>query len=297
MVETIDAVCPTCKTILAVPGEYEHKKVKCKCGQVFIAAKKLTEPKEPVSIGSARGKPSHNKSVIALGVIAISLILILSVFLKQRLANKRGTVKGGAWLTSKLGTSEPIRGLNIEVLNPQNEDDHWLAIRRAELELRMLALESSTSLTTSYERSRESALQEEIRTLSRDDYSSVDMLDIQSYYALIVEWAKSSKQVMDLKYEMGRVSRDKWIAFNEAYMNIGITWESICLEQAIRSVHTDVDGKYRIELPVGSYYLYGAFESEYSSVDWFIPLQVLSNEETEIDFHNENASRIDNKLE
>ena len=67
------------------------------------------------------------------------------------------------------------------------------------------------------------------------------------------------------------------------------------MEQAVGSTHTDVDGKYRIELPVGSYYLYAAFESEYSGVDWFIPLQVLSNEEIKVDFHNENASRIDNK--
>ncbi|HUW20236.1 MAG TPA: hypothetical protein VMW16_13140 [Sedimentisphaerales bacterium] len=81
MVETINAVCPGCKKTFAVPAEYEDRKVKCKCGQVFIAAKKLTEPKEPVSIDSARGKPSHNKSVIGLGVIAVSLTLILAVFL------------------------------------------------------------------------------------------------------------------------------------------------------------------------------------------------------------------------
>jgi hypothetical protein len=386
MVETINVVCPGCKKTFAVPAEYEGRKVKCKCGQVLIAAKKLAEPKEPVSIESARGKPSHNKSVIVLRVIAVSLTLILSVFLmwlfvfrdkrendsgpkirqeadklvklqtlesqaqslikngdlkngidkyqealdfipknqtnnrkfteavgrisqakieatalleqihrkieeeqkleeqKQRLANMRATVNGGAWLTRKAGNSEPIRGLNIEAIKSQGKNDHLLAILQAYLEFEMLALKSP-----------ESELQEKIRTISRDSSASVDMLEIQRQYAINGILAKLAKRLVELEYKLGKVSRDKWIALNKAYMNIRITWESICLEQAVGSTHTDVDGKYRIELPVGSYYLYAAFESEYSSVDWFIPLQVLSNEEIKVDFSNENASRIDNK--
>ncbi|MGA2092077.1 MAG: hypothetical protein ABSH16_01535 [Sedimentisphaerales bacterium] len=454
MVETINAFCIGCKKTIAISAEYENKKVKCKCGQVFIAAKELTEPKDPVSIESAQGKPSHNKSVIVLGVITVSLTLILSVFLmwlfvfrdkwensnspkirqtsnlvisliqsdkleqgiakyeelqtfvknrsirslelrneisnarksfeeakrrldeadklaklqtlesqaqslikngdlkngidkyqealdftpknqtnnpkfteaigrislakreatelleqvnrkreeeqkleeqRQRLANMRATVNGGAWLTRKSGNSEPLRGLNIEAIKSQGKNDHLLTILQAYLEFKMLALEISPALKKVDEKSPESELQEKIRTISRDSSASVDMIEIQRQYSINGILAKLSKRLVELEYESGKVSRDKWISLNKAYMNIRITWESICLEQAVGSTHTDVDGKYRIELPVGSYYLYAAFESEYSSVDWFIPLQVLSNEEIKVDFHNENASWISNK--
>jgi len=358
MVETINVVCPGCKKTFAVPAEYEDRKVKCKCGQVFIAAKKLTEPKEPVPIESARGKPSHNKSVIVLGVISVSLTLILSVFLmwlfvfrykwgndnspkirQQRLANMRATVNGGAWLTRKAGNSEPIRGLNIEVLNPQGKNGHLLAILKACLEYHKLVLEFCLELKIDeksiesgegssaaaalarldIERDKKniesehqyiSSLQEKIRTISRDSSASVDMLEIQHEYFIEDLRVEQAKQVtkelwrrvarrVALGGDKGLVfyseQRDKSMTRDKAYENIRITWEAICLEQAVGSTHTDVDGKYRIELPVGSYYLYAAFESEYSGVDWFIPLQVLSNEEIKVDFHNENASRIDNK--
>jgi hypothetical protein len=54
MVETINAVCPGCKKTFAVPAEYENKKVKCKCGQVFIAKANPPEPAENDKI-----KPSN----------------------------------------------------------------------------------------------------------------------------------------------------------------------------------------------------------------------------------------------
>jgi len=251
----------------------------------------------------------------------------------------RATVNGGAWLTRKSGNSEPIRGLNIEVLNPQGKNDHLLAILKACLEYHKLVLESCLELKID-EKSIESgegssaaaalarlelerdkknieseqqyigSLQEKIRTISRDRSASVDMLETQHQYFiedLIVEQAKQVTKELSRRVAL-RVAlrgvkdevfyseqRDKRMARDKAYEKIRITWESICLEQTVGSTHTGVDGKYQIELPVGSYYLYAAFESEYSSVDWFIPLQVLSNEEIKVDFHNENASRISNK--
>jgi tetratricopeptide (TPR) repeat protein len=451
MVETINVVCPGCKKTFAVPLEYEDRKVKCKCGQVFIAAKKLTEPKEPVSIESALRKPSQNKSVIVLSVIIVLLTLILSVFLmwlfvfrdkwendnrlkiqqtsdlvisliqsgkleqgiakyeelqtfvknrriknpelrkvlsnaqkafgeakfrleeadklvklqtleyraksfiengdlqngiakyqealdfikknqtnnpkftetmgrisvakreateliekvnrkieeeqkleeeKKRLANMRATVSGGAWLTRKSGSSEPVRGLRIVVLKSQGKNYHLLAILQAYLEFEKLSLEISPE---NDEKNQESIsnLQEEIITISRDRFADVDISKIRIQYKFYDTLAKLNKELAE--YDLKEKQGEKWIALNKAYMKIRIPWEAICLEQAVGSTHTDVDGKYRIEIPVGSYYLYAAFESEYSSVDWFIPLQVLSNEEIKVDFHNENAFWIDNK--
>jgi len=451
MVETINIVCPGCKNTFVVPSEYENKKTKCKCGHIFIAAKKLSEPNELTSIESTMEISSHSKSVAILGVITISLILILSVFCiwffvlrdkweksngpkilqtshlvisliqsdkyeqgiakyeelqsfiknrnfrsvelrneisnarksfeeakrrldeadkfaklktlesqaqslikngdlengivkyqealdfttnnqtsnakfteaigritlakqkatelleqvnrkreveqkleeeKKRLSNMRTIVTGGAWLTKKAGNSEPLRGLNIEVLKPQGRNEHLLAILQAYLKFHRLTLEFRPERKKE-EKDIEPEIQEKIRNISKDRTASIDMLEIQRQYSLYDILSKMEKKLA--KYGLREERKDEWITLSKAYIEIRITWEAICLEQSSGSIHTDVDGKYKIELPVGSYYLYAAFESEYSSVVWFIPLQVLSNEEIKIDFHNENASSIENK--
>ena len=73
------------------------------------------------------------------------------------------------------------------------------------------------------------------------------------------------------------------------------TWNSICNQLLVEQTHTDVDGKYSIELPGGEYYLYAMFNSAYSKVDWLIPIRIGNKKDVTIDFHNENAFRIINK--
>ena len=72
-------------------------------------------------------------------------------------------------------------------------------------------------------------------------------------------------------------------------------WAAICGQQGAGRVHTDVDGRYSIEVPSGDYYLYAIFESSYSRVVWFVPVKVAEPKDMAVDLHNENALTITNK--
>jgi len=152
-------------------------------------------------------------------------------------------------------------------------------------------------------------LKDEIKNISLNS-DSIDILEIRKqYFIWDIITEKVNKILKDLwfmvplrsdfnKDELNEYlsnQKIKEVDLDNAYEKIKVIWDLICLEQTIESTHTDIDGKYRLQLPVGSYYLYAQFESEYSKVDWFIPLQILSNEEIKIDFHNENAFQINNK--
>jgi hypothetical protein len=63
----------------------------------------------------------------------------------------------------------------------------------------------------------------------------------------------------------------------------------------VGQTHTDIDGKYSIELPGGGYYLYATFDSAYSRVDWFVPIRIGEAKDISVDLLNENAFRITNK--
>jgi small-conductance mechanosensitive channel len=186
-----------------------------------------------------------------------------------------------------------MRGLNIAVLKSQGKNDDVLTLIQANLEFEKIAFEINQQLKKADEKNFIQKLEEEIRELSIDKSTSIDMLKIHARYRLYM--MLNELRIKVLKFDLDNMQRAKWEALVNAYLTIKFAWASICLKQTIDSTHTDIEGKYRIELPVGSYYLYAIFESEYSSVEWLIPVKVLGNEEIKIDFRNENADRIDNK--
>ena len=73
------------------------------------------------------------------------------------------------------------------------------------------------------------------------------------------------------------------------------TWIAFVLAGAVSRTHTDVDGKYNVEVRGGHYYAYARYESAYSVVEWMIPVNVIDPKNISIDFHNETAESIENK--
>ena len=72
-------------------------------------------------------------------------------------------------------------------------------------------------------------------------------------------------------------------------------WDACVLREAVAKAHTDVDGKYNVEVQGGHYYAYARYESAYSVVEWMIPVNVIDPKNISIDFHNETAESIENK--
>jgi len=55
------------------------------------------------------------------------------------------------------------------------------------------------------------------------------------------------------------------------------------------------DGTYSFVVPGGKHLLYARYESDYSVVEWALPLNLLNETETKMDLHNDTAVVIHNK--
>jgi len=78
----------------------------------------------------------------------------------------------------------------------------------------------------------------------------------------------------------------------EEYQSV---WVKIVAKQIVGETHAKIDGTFELPLTSGSFYLYAYCETDYSVVEWFIPLTVQGSERLKIDLQNSNASFIGNK--
>lgn len=229
----------------------------------------------------------------------------------KKLARIKANVKGGAWITKKAGNSETVRGLKIFAVKSVAKNEHLIAMLHATLEgdrerLRQAEDELarfeqlSKDLNEKMESSEDpevlreglyilvKILKSEVETRKRIHILEPILRDTES---LIEEASKvNSTDPVDLKYIFSVLSE-------KAGEGENATWDSICRQLLVGQTHTDVDGKYSLELPGGEHYLYAMFDSAYSRVDWLIPIKVRDTKDIAIDFHNENAFRIINKNE
>ena len=138
------------------------------------------------------------------------------------------------------------------------------------------------------------------RTPKLDASSPVDTKTLFGLHEvfLALEGAKKSDDELTRR-SAGFEYRDLWTHYSseDAAKPEASLWIEICREQLLATAHTDVDGKYSIEVPGGHYYVYAAFESSNSEVEWFVPVTVGDVKDVSVDLHNENAARIRNKMD
>jgi hypothetical protein len=211
---------------------------------------------------------------------------------EQRFASIRTKVTGGAWLTKKAGNSEPIRGLDLLVLKSPGSNEQLLTLLQAELAGSRDLLHKEEESAAFWEK----AVQENPDNQYMADHVSTSKAAVSSrrwqvdkLEGLAAEASNSAKSAPVEMREMYNV------VFSEAAVGGLSAWDTICRQQLAATGHTDVDGKYSIELQGGHYYLFAKFESAYSEVDWLIPLSVTEAKDIQLDLRNDNAGRITNK--
>ena len=72
-------------------------------------------------------------------------------------------------------------------------------------------------------------------------------------------------------------------------------WSMLRIAQHEVETKTGIDGTYEAQAPGGDFYLYAIYESDYSSVEWMIPVTVTEAGPLKIDLHNDTAAFIRNK--
>jgi len=234
---------------------------------------------------------------------------------EKRLASVKANIKGGAWLRKKAGNSEILRGLQITVVRAHATKEQFQAMLQALLVGKKQRLEAAKDVVTYWEKhghnygsdfskkklekakqevlNRELLVkdaEETIRKAATTTAKSVEIADIYSLYSGVLK--ESQNCVTIYHYDVHNDVLDYTIKSPEHERS---AWATICAEQAVANVHTDVDGKYKIEVSGGYYYIYAIFDSSYSEAEWFIPVKVIETNNITVDLHNENAASITNK--
>lgn len=207
------------------------------------------------------------------------------------LANVSATISGGAWLTKKAGNSELVRGLSIKAIRAKTQNINIYKMAQAAINFKRLESKISG------EENKSTILNLEKLCIDlTEDTTIIDIAKVYAMYRAEDMFAEAVQKLFKLQYQNGKVTEKELRDIAKAHILLKVVWETICSEEEIASTQTDIDGKYQFELPYGSYYLYASFESSYSKINWFIPLQVLSNKELKVDFCNQTAYDIENKL-
>ena len=226
---------------------------------------------------------------------------------EKRLASIKAHIKGGAWLTKKSGSSESLRGLNIFVIRSCGTKQHFVRMLQTTLRLSEGEVERLKQLKKPHDKEETAgfiskteqlidALQKDIRQASRVDTSVPDTKSIFNVLYLFTKLEDEKRRSDEIGRSILPNYRDLWTEyFNSKGSNEEASaFVDICREASVVAAHTDVDGKYSVEVAGGDYYLYAAFDSASSDVEWFVPVKIREAKDVSVDFHNDNATRIRN---
>lgn len=261
-------------------------------------------------------------AIVLAGIVSIVFALIPSKSESNRLKpqedkstiNIKAQIKGGAWLTKQAGNSETLRGLNIEILKSKIHNERVITL----LETKLAAANKKLN-------SAKEAVEEHLNKIKELTAEAKNMPSVYTpFYESImsgIKWRreelkKLEKSIPELKFstlnlenaiqEVTKIAPSDLIdaailpklSPQKGALDTEVkAWNDILNQQTIGSTHTDVDGKYQIELPGGDYYLYAIFESSLGHVSWFLPIKIVKEGEIKLDLHNENADVIENKSE
>lgn len=222
---------------------------------------------------------------------------------EKQLASLSVPVQGGAWLTKRSGSSEPIRGLRLYFIPRMATSSQELAVLQAiaieiknGIDRNKKSIEKLTEILKKPPRLEDKAVDDLIRgqlemktVLVEQSEKLLENLNRHSDAVL----KSPAQSVLDIK-SLFNLSlhplKDEETAFS-------IAWDAFVLRDAVASTHTNVDGKYSVQIPGGRYYTYAKYESDRSVVEWIIPVEATDSKGISIDFHNETAISIENKDE
>lgn len=247
-------------------------------------------------------------SLFLVAVIGLSAILMLQsdksdtskdILGEQPVGDPsiKANISGGAWIIRAAGNSDQLRGLKIFALNPRANTSQLRNHVNAAIKAWQGSLDIDRKQAQYYKTSLDEHIAKnssaEIISLYRDSYTEwllrAEVTEQQLNRAKEIYNNSLNKTEVDLNliYKLRPVNRG--IEPSEAS-----SWANIIADQKIASAQTDVDGKYVLELKGGRYYLFAEYKTQYSDIEWFIPITIDENGEIKQDFFNDTASIIKN---
>jgi len=176
---------------------------------------------------------------------------------KAMMARIKGDVKGGAWITKKAGTSDIVRGMAVVLIRRE--------IKRGLIDKWL-------------ERFKEERGTNHIAWARLGPTRRAEPEDEVDVEPLLVNARWGDQRVRELSHDA--------------------MWPEIVPLVMEAHTITDIDGKYEFKnVTGGEYYLFASNNTEYSYIDWLVPVSIRDPEPVKIDLFNGTARHIKNKTD
>jgi hypothetical protein len=271
---------------------------------------KLTEHSRDVAAphqANTLDKPKEQQRVIGnrrwvlLGGIGVLALLATASSVWFLVAGNTVQVTGGAWLQRNAGNSEPVRGLEVYFIKSQTEVAHKVAMLQALLRKEInICAELNDEISVSLLQIKK--YQTDLPSTNRDfrGFNEIEQLTslVDARRESIKEHEKTigeiEKELKDINTSPSTELVDTREIFGNRYnsKNAFSVWTQCIADGLITKAHTDVDGKYSVEVQRGHYYAYATHVSGTSVIDWLIPIHAIDSKTLTITFHNETAESI-----
>ncbi len=180
----------------------------------------------------------------------------------------KGTITGSAWISRKTGASDILRGLEVSVIEkfaPKANVKRAVWYELAEHERLVSALERGdfTRVTEAGKIASEKKLIARAKEMLDD---SAEVVEVGEVYRLVVSMRANGLPPLDGSFGAPTIAR----------------------------ANTDINGSYAIrDIPDGTYYLQARLITEWSAIEWLVPIQ-CNGKTTKIDLFNDTAIVIAN---
>lgn len=192
--------------------------------------------------------------------------------------NKPVTVSGGAWITMKSGSSTPLRGLSVALVEQNAVNSDVIHLYEDELLGTAVELQSATESIVRYKK----YIQEQ-----GEKYWGSSLKQAQADELRLQAKVKTQQEA----FNRMKANPSEPISLVEQVKRFGeraITGAPSCV---LATAYTDIDGKYTIECPRRDVFLFAHFAGT-NTITWIIPLK--NEREVKIDLFNDTAWDIKN---
>jgi GYF domain 2 len=213
-----------------------------------------------------------------------------------RNAKIRATISGGAWTVKGGGSSDLLRGMKVYLLKPECSS---ASVKTYFLHSSDAAKQSSAFWRKAAKENRERPDEFGIFKKSADGYDA-DAEALDKYAGKVVADTKLIPERMELTdaYSLMRTITDSEPTNSKfaTVRPIGDGLADVLRECAEKTTQVNIEGKFSFEgIPGGRHFLYAYWSTEFSSIEWLIPLTVADSAAISQDLFNDTARIIWNK--
>jgi hypothetical protein len=201
----------------------------------------------------------------------------------EKLSKFHAEIRGGAWLTNKLGQSNVLRGLRVYLLRssaPKVEISDLLARANDRAVLRRSAEET---FVQGSQGAVDPKIVESLRKSRLTEMQTLRAVALPDRWLYPTDTFHNLIRDSSLGLPLNRITEDD-------------LWPPAVERLTVQQTTTDIEGKYKFaDVRGGVYYVHALFATDHAVAEWLSTVVVQNNEAASIDLYNDTAVSIVNQ--